>query len=104
MSPYPLVAGGVFGAATVAEVVTTSPNSGLLAPLIGGVASVLVAGIAAYAVIRQRRQNAPDELNALAVAKTAEANVATMREEVQRVIDRLDRIEEHVRPWPKAQP
>lgn len=106
MTVYPLAAGAVIGVATVAEVVTTNPSNGLVAPLIGAVASVLVAGIAAYAVIRQRRQNAPEDVNAVTVAKTVEANLASFRSEVLTRLDaqegRIEKIEDHVRPWPKA--
>jgi hypothetical protein len=64
--------------------------------------------------MRQRR-NDPEEISAVTAARTAEANVTNLREELR--TERNDRIkgdndlweavrelEEHVRPWPDQHP
>lgn len=88
------IAGGTVVAAVIGETATTNP--GPLELAIGGAVSIICAAIGAWAVIR-RRGPAIDDVNAISICRTIEANVKTHHDDIDAWMTRLERrFDEHL--------
>lgn len=125
--PPVFAASGAIGLAAAGIADAARPSGGGWWSLAVGVVTTLaVAGIGAYGLIRQARiGRAPEDVNAITIAATADANVTTLRHDLEaektarqqadedekterqraddHIWDAIEKIEEHVRPWPDQQ-
>lgn len=91
--------------AGAADVTGTSGGSGWAQLAAGSATAVIVALIGLYATLRRRHASELEDVNAISIARTTDANLTTYRAETNLTLkdygDRIKALEDHVRPWPK---
>lgn len=100
---------GVLGVSSasgfVAAEVTSTVNGGGWGQLAAGSATAIVVAVIGLISVRKRRNGAAEDVNAITIARTNEANLATYRAETNLRLEGIEKalgeLVDHVRPWPK---